>query len=189
MAINWKGFTVKQPYAQLLANGDKRYETRSKPTKYRGPVVIHAGLDQSIVKRYTADFKVWHRVLEEDHDWLVEPGYRFAHSVATTLAERHPYQAAPMASRVGYVHGLHYFTFGAILAYADLVGCYPVEDIQDLDERELLFGHWEPGHYAWEIANVRFLPSPLPYKGQLGLWNVSHDAIKVMTEMEKAEQS
>ncbi len=186
MAVTWKGITVKQPYAQLLANGDKRYETRSKPTKYRGHVVIHAGMDQSIVKKYTEDFKVWWHVLEEDHDWLTEAKFKFANTVATTLAERHPYQAVPMASRVNYVHGTRYFNFGAILAYGDLVDCHRVEDIQDLDEHELVFGDWRPERYAWEIANVRRLPSPLPYRGQLGLWNVPSDVTRVMVEMEKA---
>jgi hypothetical protein len=183
VTITWKGFTVKQPYAQLLADSSKRYETRSKPTSYRGPVVIHAGLDQSIVKQYTKDFKTWWGVLEEDHDWLIEPQFQFAYNVATTLAERHPYQVAPLASRVGYVHGKHRFVFGAIIAYADLVDCHRVEDIQDLDEKERLFGHWEAGRYAWEIAHVRRV-KPFPYRGQLGLWNIPWDAVRQLEEFD-----
>jgi hypothetical protein len=39
-----KALTVRQPHAQLIALGIKTIETRSWATKYRGPLVIHAGL-------------------------------------------------------------------------------------------------------------------------------------------------
>ena len=35
--------TVHQPWADLIVGGLKRYENRSWPTAYRGPVAIHAG--------------------------------------------------------------------------------------------------------------------------------------------------
>ena len=38
-----RGLTVREPYASYLVYGNKQYETRSRPTSYRGPVVIHAG--------------------------------------------------------------------------------------------------------------------------------------------------
>lgn len=38
-----KALTVCQPYAELIANGDKPIENRTWPTKYRGPLAIHAG--------------------------------------------------------------------------------------------------------------------------------------------------
>jgi hypothetical protein len=38
-----KCFTVHQPWATLLALGEKRFETRSWQTHYTGPVAIHAG--------------------------------------------------------------------------------------------------------------------------------------------------
>lgn len=38
-----KALTVLQPWAQLLVLGEKRYETRSWSTGYRGPLLIHAG--------------------------------------------------------------------------------------------------------------------------------------------------
>lgn len=36
--------TVRQPWAHLIAHGAKRIENRSRPTSYRGPLVVHAGL-------------------------------------------------------------------------------------------------------------------------------------------------
>lgn len=38
--------TILQPWASLIACGAKKIETRSWPTKYRGPIAIHAGKDQ-----------------------------------------------------------------------------------------------------------------------------------------------
>lgn len=37
-----RGLTVTQPWAQAIALGLKRYETRSWHTAYRGPLAIHA---------------------------------------------------------------------------------------------------------------------------------------------------
>ncbi len=37
-----RAITLWQPYAQLIAVGAKKFETRSWPTKYRGRIAIHA---------------------------------------------------------------------------------------------------------------------------------------------------
>jgi hypothetical protein len=39
-----KTLTVWQPWASLIAFGEKQFETRSWTTKYRGPLAIHAGM-------------------------------------------------------------------------------------------------------------------------------------------------
>lgn len=39
-----KALTIRQPWASLIAVGAKSIETRSWPTKYRGELLIHAGL-------------------------------------------------------------------------------------------------------------------------------------------------
>lgn len=38
-----KALTVMQPYAHLIAHGDKRVENREWSTRYRGLLYIHAG--------------------------------------------------------------------------------------------------------------------------------------------------
>lgn len=49
-----KVLTIKQPFASLIAEGYKEYEFRTWKTKYRGPLLIHAGLgvDKEAMKRY-----------------------------------------------------------------------------------------------------------------------------------------
>lgn len=38
-----KALTICQPYAELIARGEKWIENRTWPTSYRGPLAIHAG--------------------------------------------------------------------------------------------------------------------------------------------------
>jgi activating signal cointegrator 1 len=40
----WRALTVRQPWAQAIALGAKRWETRKWETDYRGPLLIHAGI-------------------------------------------------------------------------------------------------------------------------------------------------
>ena len=48
-----KVLTIKQPWATLIMQGDKRFEFRSWQTKHRGELLIHAGktIDKEAVKR------------------------------------------------------------------------------------------------------------------------------------------
>lgn len=48
-----KVLTIRQPWATLIMQGDKRFEFRSWQTKYRGELLIHAGkgVDKEAVKR------------------------------------------------------------------------------------------------------------------------------------------
>jgi hypothetical protein len=39
--------SIRQPYARLVVNGIKDIENRSRRTRFRGPLLIHAGLDRS----------------------------------------------------------------------------------------------------------------------------------------------
>lgn len=54
-----KAITIHQPYAQLIADGHKRYETRHWTTSYRGPIAIHAG-------------KKWDRHLTREAESLIK---------------------------------------------------------------------------------------------------------------------
>ena len=48
-----KVLTIKQPWATLIMQGDKRFEFRSWKTNYRGELLIHAGkgIDKEAMKR------------------------------------------------------------------------------------------------------------------------------------------
>jgi hypothetical protein len=56
-----KALSLWQPWAQLLALGAKRTETRSWGTRYRGPLLVHAGLRNALEDRLSADMLKPHR--------------------------------------------------------------------------------------------------------------------------------
>lgn len=49
-----KVITIKQPFASLISEGLKEYEFRTWKTKYRGPLLIHAGkgIDKKAIKKF-----------------------------------------------------------------------------------------------------------------------------------------
>ena len=51
--------TIKQPWATLIMQGNKRFEFRSWQTKYRGDLLIHAGkgIDNEAIKDYQNIFQ------------------------------------------------------------------------------------------------------------------------------------
>lgn len=163
-----KALTIQQPWASLIVSGDKQYETRSWKTDYRGPIAIHAGKQ--------TDPNVF--------QFLLCP-------VKTT---------ATLAACGILPQKLKELPHGAVIATADLVNIWrivyhPGTDVDkakhipfgaesltcdkhapDFDayfvptEKEIALGHWTPGCYAWELANVKILPEPIPAKGRQGLW-------------------
>lgn len=47
-----KALTICQPYAHLIAIGEKPIENRTWPTAYRGPLAIHAGKSREWLDEY-----------------------------------------------------------------------------------------------------------------------------------------
>ena len=54
LVVKVKVLTLKQPWATLVAEGIKKYEFRSWKIKYRGKVLIHAGIgiDKDEMKKF-----------------------------------------------------------------------------------------------------------------------------------------
>ena len=52
-----RAISLRQPWASLMAHGHKRIENRSWPTKFEGPLLIHASL--------------WWRREEIERDWAL----------------------------------------------------------------------------------------------------------------------
>lgn len=139
-----KAITIWQPWATLIAIGAKRFETRGWATRYRGPIAIHAA------KHIDGDA------------CLQEPIY-------STLREH------------GYLRGQNMLPRGEIVAVANLVDClnsidtwtdgYVLEGGRYIYSPEYEFGDFTPGRFAWEMKDIRKLDTPIPAKGQQGLWN------------------
>ncbi|GGF73161.1 hypothetical protein GCM10010912_17950 [Paenibacillus albidus] len=137
-----KAITIIQPWATLIAVLEKRFETRGWSTKHRGPLAIHAGK-------------------KIDKAACQQP------EIKAELA-RHGYTADNLPT-------------GAVLATATMMFPHHVEEdngsiavLSDdslVQGDEIWFGDFSKGRYAWELADVKQLPEPIPARGMQGLWN------------------
>jgi hypothetical protein len=162
-----KVITLTQPWATLVAIGAKRIETRSWKTDYRGPLAIHAA------KGYPKD--------------------------AARLCIEEPFLSALKKAglmQYGVWHpSNNELPLGAIVATCELIGCGLITSAKTFvsvrpqpryncvgippEEPEFSFGDYAPGRYAWILANVKMLETPIPAKGALGLWNFDLEAAAV----------
>ena len=137
-----KALTVRQPHASLIAVGAKRYETRSWPA----PKTLKPG---DLLAIHAAACRVEAAV------------HRLPEAVRRTMAE-----ALGMWTWESLWEDT---TKGAILCICRFLKCWPT-DGADLSAKECLFGDWRPGRFAWELEVAHKLHSPIPAKGQQGVW-------------------
>lgn len=142
-----KAITLWQPWASLVAIGAKKIETRGWPTKYRGPLAIHAGV------------KPWHLTLMQGNPSLQDAVIR-------------AFGGEPNHAKGSAQGGNFDLRYGAVIAIADLVDCIEMtsENIAQVYPHEREFGYYEPGRFMWILANVRRI-DPVPATGRQGLWN------------------
>lgn len=141
-----KAITIHQPWATLIALRLKVFETRGWPTKYRGPLAIHAGK------------KIDLEAYEEEpiKSMLAKYGY---------WADNLPTGAVIATSELkDCLKSVDTWTDGYVLEK----GVYVYSPEQE-------FGDFTPGRFAWELSNVQRLTEPITAKGQQGLWNWSMD--------------
>lgn len=158
-----KALTLTQPWATLVALGEKIIETRSWGTSYRGTLAIHAAKGFPREAQEFAKSPVCQRVLN---------GY-FGSDAFEVLVNACGHVISTV--RLTDVRG--------ILGYTD---SGPVLEMSlDLDqirtgqthfssqhtwEQERSFGDFSPGRYAWLLSEPQTLQWS-PARGSLGLWD------------------
>ena len=164
-----KGFSVMQPWAGLLARGEKRIETRSWCTGWRGLVAIHASKRFPRRLREMCDYGgVFYQDLAPYFArdlYHVETGEPFGRGVPATISDLLPLGAIVA---VGYLAEI-------ITTERALAAC-PVPVIgARLSEKELRMGDYGPGRFAWVFREMVRLPEPIPCRGALGLWHLGKE--------------
>jgi activating signal cointegrator 1 len=142
-----KALSLAQPYATLVALGQKRIETRSWTTRYRGRLAIHAS----------------GRMPKENIALCSQPPFRAA-------LEAGGYIASSAASNSFDL------PMGAVLAIVTLVDVQRISTENTPGEPEYAFGDYTPGRYAWFLEDVCRLPEPIPAKGKLSLFTLEDPA-------------
>ncbi len=154
-----KGLTLWQPYAEAMIVFSagmplKTVETRSWPTSYRGPIAIHSA------KRDTPDLRsAWIEAMSRPRD-----------------AE---------AFRRGGIYSWSDMPLGSILGIGNLVACIPTSPIrrdtearmvrvlgEEQWESDRLWGNFAPERFLWHVEEVDVFPTPIPYRGAQGLFDV-----------------
>jgi hypothetical protein len=141
-----KTISLWQPWASLIANGIKRFETRSWATTYRGPLAIHAA------KKVLSASEQYQCL---DYEFLKVAGI---------------YDQTPEAGHARLPKLPH----GAVIATCTLADCIPTDSIgtMDISRSERLCGDFTFGRFAWLLGDVKKLASPIPFKGRQGFFDV-----------------
>lgn len=141
-----KAITLIQPWASLIAFGEKKIETRSWNTNYKGPLLIHAGK------------KVEHDLCQQQpfKDVLLKHGIVFKDQMPTGV----------IIAKCELVDCAQIQFLNKNSAYIDT----DIKDRRIVEKNELAFGDYTPGRFAWILDNVEIINEPIPAKGKLGLW-------------------
>lgn len=168
-----KAITVRQPWVSLIASGDKKYETRSWPTKHRGPIAIHAGKqdDPDVFQFFLCKIAT----MEQLEACGITPKtlQKLPHGAVIATAElvnvwRIVKEPGDDFLASAIVNGTRRITLRAESLSADKHG---LAEYFVPTEKEINLGYWHAGMYAWELQNVKLLPEPIPAKGKQGLWD------------------
>lgn len=142
-----KALSLIQPWGTLIALGEKKIETRSWKTNYRGPILIHAGkkIDKEVCKSYPF------------YDILMPLNYHNGNLPTGLIIAKCDLIDCLKIENPIYEGGI----FKPKLSNGETV----------MIHNEFYFGDYSPGRFAWMLDNIEILKEPIPAKGQLGLWN------------------
>lgn len=145
-----KAISLWQPWASLIAEGEKCTETRSWPTSHTGPLAIHAAL------RWTHDQVMTIARSQVMFDALIKHGYNW-----------------PVTGRKGLTLPL-----GAIVAIVHLEKCEASEDWMKgpgYKARQTAFGDMGPGRFVWTLSRIQKLSAPIPWRGRQQMFTLPPD--------------
>jgi activating signal cointegrator 1 len=157
-----RAISLWQPWASLIMTGAKTFETRGWETKYRGPLVIHAS---------KGGLAKW-----EELDMIESQAFggcwEFQGALAPLIGK--PLEIGKRMYR-GEWPGVKRSDLprGAALGMVNLIDCRRTEDLtQGEIAKELAFGNYGPGRFAWKLELIGQFVEPVPVKGSQGFFNL-----------------
>jgi hypothetical protein len=142
-----KALTICQPYAEFILRGVKRVENRTWSTRYRGPLLIHAGKSREWMRSDHPD-------KPEDEPVLSETECVFGAIVG-------------VATVVDCVEFKAYMSIRSQQVSPEVMKRHPW-----LADHEHSWGPW-----CWVLENVRRFTKPIPYRGAQGFFDVPREVI------------
>lgn len=152
--------TIREPYASLLMIGAKKIETRSWPAPAGAigqTIAIHAAKGLTWEELRLIEIPEFRRAFIGYEDTIFEPGDAWRMAAPTIAFQRTRGKVIATA------------TLSAVLKFTPFnVSRIIAQNCESVDE--LRFGDFSPGRYGWVLTNVRRLATPVPARGQQGLW-------------------
>jgi activating signal cointegrator 1 len=152
-----KALTIYQPWASLIALGEKKIETREWYTPHRGPLAIHAGLNDLHVQNIHASVK------------------RALHSRQARVEAPFVPAFLQMCEARGLkpLEWLWNLPLGEVVGLATMTRCETMTStlIKAQTPQELAFGGWGLGRHAWVLENAYALKPTVKAKGAQGIWS------------------
>lgn len=177
-----KALSLTQPWASLVAIGEKQIETRSWSTIYRGTLAIHAA------KGFPTDARRLCALQEPFRSVLMKAGFNVT---GPNKADFMPLGVIVAVCELTAVHRIpfqnqHFARFDVptqhhLASYS--VTLPPLEWAKGFgNSHEFDFGDYAAGRYAWILTDVRALKEPILCRGALSLWDVPANVEKLMRE-------
>jgi hypothetical protein len=141
-----KAITLYQPWAALISIAAKKIETRSWPTKYRGPLAIHASKKQP----------KWCREIERESP--------FKGALYPNGNYLYPWASCGCVVAVCVLDECYRIERSFDLPDRDY------DPTRILARDEIAFGDYTLGRFMWMLKDIRKLDHPIPAKGKQGLW-------------------
>jgi activating signal cointegrator 1 len=177
-----KALTIHQPWAELIACGKKRIETRSWNTWYRGPLAIHASKNRHPEAFKMLDVRkksqIWNYFVDKvpsgNTKDVLDYGAIIAVCRIIDCLFVSPYYTRANPHRQAYWQAKDVVEDErGIVINNKLVASVRIPPV----EPELSYGDYTPGRYAWILTDVQRLPRPVPVRGRQRLWEVDDQLI------------
>lgn len=140
-----KTISIKQPWASLIVEGVKDIENRTRPTKFRGRVLIHSSAK-------SVNLGIYHNDPFTRTQWA----YMNIDDRISAKCKGDSLKLLPKS---------------VILGTVEIVDCVINHESIWADKTSELFLLNNKAIYNWVLANPIKFPEPIPAKGKLSFWD------------------
>lgn len=140
-----RALTVWQPFASLIVNGCKTFETRTWPAPQ---ALIGQRIAISAAARFT----------KEQQEFCDDPEFSSF------------YDNCGLGVCDGLERGV---VLGSVLLHS--VDRMDLQSFDRVSPEERAYGNWRHGDYAWRLTEPRVYDKPIPVRGMQGLWRWKDD--------------
>jgi activating signal cointegrator 1 len=158
-----KALTICQPWAWAIAKGFKLVENRSWPTKYRGPLAIHAGLARKWIDGGRTH--LWEAAARfERPEWKMPDEDALVYGAIVAVAD-----VVDCIDIATLLHPQYRIPRGP--------------NCKEFARMSPEYAAFAGGPVCWVLANVRPIKEPIKYRGAQGLFDLDEPTSKTLAAL------